>query len=141
MLLWNYTMKKDIPIYEVKDIAIAVVKEENELAQTVWNVYMLNLKNKPIEGILVTSKGYGLVNGEKIVTSTLRHFLDTLPPQSFMKIEPIMEDVFGLNNEYWISFYQHKILYDKKYIFLAESITEDNLISIPLINKPGVMIK
>ncbi|HET6244446.1 MAG: hypothetical protein H0V01_06880 [Bacteroidetes bacterium] len=134
-------MKKDIPVLEVKDIAIAIVKEENELAQTIWNVYMLNLKNMEIEGVLVTSKGYGIVNEKKLTTSTLRHFLDKMAPMSYMKIEPIMEDVFKLNNEYWISFYQNKTLFDKKYIFLAESVTQENLITIPLINKPGVMIK
>ncbi|MDQ3193318.1 MAG: hypothetical protein M3Q58_17175 [Bacteroidota bacterium] len=134
-------MKKDIPVYEVKDIAIAIVKEENELAQTIWNVYMLNLKETQIEGVLVTSKGYGIVNDEKLLTSTLRHFLDKIAPMSYLKIEPIMEDVFGLTNEFWVSFYHNKILYDKKYIFLAESITQENLITVPLINKPGVMIK
>jgi hypothetical protein len=134
-------MIKDIPNFQVEDIALAVVKEENELAQTVWNVYLLNLKPKPIEGVLVSSKGYGEINGESVKTSTLRHFLDTLQPKTFSKIEPIMEDVFGLNNEYWISFYLDKVMYDKKYIFLAESITDENLIQIPLINKPGVMIR
>jgi hypothetical protein len=134
-------MKKDIQFPAVEDIAIAVVKEENELAQVEWNVYMLNLKNRPIEGVLVTSKGYGEVNGEKILTSTLRHFLDSMEPRSFSKIEPIIEDVFGLNNEYWISFYENRVIHDKKYIFLPESITAENLITIPLLNKPGVMIK
>ncbi len=134
-------MKKDIPDYKVEDIAIAIVKEENELAQTIWNVYLLNLKNSKIESVLVTSKGYGIVNEEKVITSTLRHFLDTVDSMSYAKIEPIMEDVFGLSNEYWISFYHNTLLYDKKYVFLAESITKENLITVPLINKPGVMIK
>jgi hypothetical protein len=134
-------MIKDIPNYPVEGIALAIVKEENELAETIWNAYILNLKGKPIEGVLVTSKGYGEKDGESIKTSVLRHALNTVSPKSFAKIEPIMEDVFGINNEYWISFYQDNILYDKKYIFLAESITEEHLITVPIINKPGVMIK
>ena len=134
-------MKKDIPQYIVKDIAVAVVKEQDEQGGIIWNVYLLNLKDKPIEGVLVTSKGYGNINGTDLNTSTLRHSLDTIPPKSFRKIEPIMENVFGLSNEYWISFYQNRTLYDKKYIFLAESIREEHLIKIPLINKKGVMIK
>lgn len=134
-------MKKDIPNYSVEDIALAVVKEQSELNEVAWNVYLINLKKQPIEGVLVTSKGYGLINGEDVKTSTLRHFLDTVPPNSFSLIEPIMENIFGLNNEYWISFYQGKIMYDKKYIFLAESITDRNMRTIPIINKEGVMIK
>src|SRR4030095_12386741 len=47
------------------------------------------------------------------------------------KIETIIRDVFGLNNEYWVSFYIGKDIYDKKYIFLPESIREEHLTLIP----------
>jgi hypothetical protein len=134
-------MKKDIIPPEVTDIGITVVKEQNADGEQEWNVYLLNLKNVAIEGVLVTSTGYGLLQGEGRKTSTLRHFLDTIPAQSFARIEPIMESVFGINNEYWVSFYINKVMYDKKYIFLAESISENNFIKVPLINKKGVLIK
>ncbi|MEY4111114.1 MAG: hypothetical protein RLZZ46_1469 [Bacteroidota bacterium] len=134
-------MKKDIPIYEVSDIAVAVVRELNESGVNVWNVYLINMKEEAIEGVLVTSTGYGEINNEKVKTSTLRHFLDVVEPHSFCKIEPIMEDVFGVNNEYWVSFYLNKIMYDKKYVFLAESINETNFTQVPEINKKGVLIK
>lgn len=134
-------MIKDIPTYTVEDIAIAVIKETDDEGETAWNVYMLNLKDKEIEGVLVTSNGYGEMNGEKVKTSTLRHFLDKIPPRGFSKIEPIIETVFGLSNEYWVSFYLDNVMYDKKYIFLAESIKEDHFVNVPLINKKGVMIR
>ncbi len=134
-------MKKDIVPPTVKDVAVAIITEQNELGETEWNVYLLNLKKEKIEGVLVTSKGYGTFDGEEVKTSTLRHFLDEVNAHNFKKIEPIVETVFGLNNEYWVSFYINKVMYDKKYIFLAESISPANLINIPLINKKGVMIK
>jgi len=134
-------MKKDIIIPTVEDIAVAVVKEENELAEIEWNVYLINLKKDDIEGVLVTSQGYGLHNNEEVRTSTLRHFLDVVKAKSFSKIEPIVESLFGLNNEYWVSFYHNKTMYDKKYVFLPESINEDNFILVPYINKKGVIIK
>lgn len=134
-------MKKDISPPVVEDVAIAVVKEVNKKNATEWNVYLINLKSELIEGVLVTSQGYGTVNGEVRKTSTLRHFLDTLAPKTEAKIEPIMEELFGVVNEYWLSFYIDKVMYDKKYVFLPESITEANLITIPIINKKGVMIK
>ena len=133
-------MIKDIPELIVENVAIAVVREKNELDETVWNSYLINLKDQKIEGVLVTSTGYGELNKEKVKTSTLRHFLDEVEPMSFVKIEPIIEEVFGINNEYWLSFYLNKIMYDKRYVFLAESITEANFTTIPLINKKGVMI-
>lgn len=134
-------MIKDIPEYIVEDIAMAIVREENDEGELVWNVYMINMKPNQIEGVLVTSTGYGNLNGEDVKTSTLRHFLDVIPAHSFAKVEPIMENVFGLNNEFWISFYEKRILYDKRYVFLAESIKEQNFITIPVLNKKGVMIR
>ena len=133
-------MIKDIPELIVENVAIAIVREKNELDETVWNRYLLNFKDQKIEGVLVTSTGYGELNEEKVRTSTLRHFLDEVEPKSFVKIEPIIEEVFGINNEYWLSFYFNKTMYDKRYVFLAESITEANFTTIPLINKKGVMI-
>jgi hypothetical protein len=134
-------MKKDISPPPVEDIALAVVKEENGEGETDWNVYLINLKNERIEGVLVTSKGYGIRDGDDVKTSVLRHFLDTIEPHSFSRVEPIVEELFGLNNEYWVSFYLNKVMHDKKYVFLAESICEENFITIPVIGKKGVMIK
>ncbi len=134
-------MKKDIIPPLVEDIAVAVVKELNELNEQQWNVYLINLKKEKIESVLVTSHGYGKLNYENVKTSTLRHFLDEVEPRSFVKLEPIIETLFGLSNEYWVSFYIDKVMYDKKYIFLPESIQEENFILIPYINKKGVMIK
>ena len=134
-------MKKDIEFPIVTDIAVAVVTEKNELNQDEWNVYLLNLKDKAIEGVLVSSRGYGELNQEKRATSELRHFLNVIDKKSFAKIEPIIEEVFGLNNEYWVSFYLNKQMFDKKFIFLAESIRKENCTNIPVLNKPGVLIK
>ena len=134
-------MKKDIEFPAVTDVAVAIVNEKNELNQDEWNVYLLNFKNEPLESVLVSSRGYGEVNNEKRKTSELRHFLNVVNQKSFAKIEPIIEDVFGLNNEYWVSFYQREKMYEKKFIFLPESISEKYLIYIPIINKRGVIIK
>jgi hypothetical protein len=134
-------MKKDITPPEVKDIAVAVVKELNELNETEWNVYLVNLRTHDIEGVLVSSMGYGMFNNEEVKTSTLRHFLDVVKSKNFSKIEPIVETVFGLNNEFWVSFFVDGLMYDKKYIFLPETIREENFVLIPYLNKKGVMIK
>ena len=134
-------MIKDIPKYTVEDVALAVVKEENEKGEPGWAVYVVNMKNDELQGVLVSSKGYGTYNGEEVKTSTLRHFLDDVPPKSYEKIEPIMDTLFGLTNEYWLSYYMNGRMYDKKYIFLPESINEEYFITIPIMNKKGVMIK
>jgi len=134
-------MLKDIPKLVVENIIVAIVPEDNELGEQIWNVYLVNLYDQKIEGVLVSSKGYGSRNGEDVKTSTLRHFIGTIEPNDYAKIELIIKDVFGLTNEYWISFYLGKDMYDKKYVFLPESITEENLTAIPVLNKKGVMIR
>jgi hypothetical protein len=124
----------------VENVAVAIIREKNELNETVWNSYLINMKDEKLEGVLVTSTGYGQINEEKVKTSTLRHFLDEVEPKSYVKIEPIVEEVFGVNNEYWLSFYLNNKMYDKRYVFLAESISESNFTAVPIINKKGVMI-
>jgi len=134
-------MKKDIPELHVEDIAIAIVKEKDENDNEVWNSYVINLKETLIEGVIVTSTGYGEVGGEVVKTSTLRHFLDEIPAQSFQKIEPLIEDVFKLSNEYWLSFFEGGVMFDKKFIFLPETIKEENFVMLPILKRKGVMIK
>lgn len=133
-------MKKDLPENIVEDIAIAVVLERESPEAKVWNVYLINQKDQPIETVLVTSKGYGLKNGESVKTSILRHLIGNVDAQDYAKIEAIDEQVFGLTNEYWLSYYIDGQIFDKKFVFLPESIVESNLIRIPVVNKPGVMI-
>ena len=135
-------MKKDINPSKVTDIAVAIVKDKNDLQEDIWNAYIINYKSEPVHEVLVTSKGYLTdVKGVETKTSTLRHAVGSLETNEYAIIEPIMEDVFALHNEYWVSFFQNNELLDKKYIFLAETIKEENLTTIPVINKQGVMIK
>jgi len=135
-------MKKDIERPQVKNVGIAVIKEKNEEGVYIYNVYLINLGDVKLETILISSRGYGenKVTKEQIKTSTLRHALNDLEPFDFVKIEPIIEDVFGIHNEYLLSYFIGKQMYDKKFIFLAESITDENMISVPIINQKGVLI-
>jgi len=135
-------MLKDIHRPEVENIALAVVMEKDEQSgETDWNVYLLNLYDDDITGVLVASKGYGELDGNPVKTSVLRHLFDRVPGLDYVKIEPIMPQLFGLSNEYWVSFYIGREIFDKKYVFLPESITQQNFIRIPFLEKPGVMIR
>ncbi|MFM7017138.1 MAG: hypothetical protein ACKOX3_12515 [Bacteroidota bacterium] len=132
-------MLKDIFREEVEDIAIAVVPGLED--EKIWEVYMINLKEVALENVIVASKGYGQYKGEEVKTSVLRHYLGSFQPLDIRMIEPIQKEVFGLNNEYWVSFYIGREIYDKKFIFLPESITEDNFVRIPFIDRSGVVIR
>ncbi len=133
-------MKKDLPLNIVEDISVAVVLEAESPTTKVWNVYLINEKNTAIQNVLVSSKGYGVKDGKDVKTTILRHFIGDMDAKTSQKIEAIDPQVFGLTNEYWLSYYMDGTIYDKKYVFLPESIVDENLIKIPLVNKPGVMI-
>lgn len=136
-------MKEELKGPKVENISVAVVQELGEDNVIVYNVYLINEKNEVLENVLVTSKGYATVakTEEKLITNTLRRSMGNIEPNSVEQIEPIMEDVMGLNNEYWVSFWIGSTMYDKKYIFLSETIKEENFVNIPIINKKGVLVR
>lgn len=133
-------MKKDIPIQKVEDVALVIVPRE-DIAEALWDTYIVNLKTSSIQSVLISSKGYGEVEGEALRTTTLRHFFEEIKAESAVQVEPIQSTLFHLTHEYWISFMQDGYMYDKKYIFVKGSIDEAHFTTIPLINKRGVMIK
>ena len=132
-------MKKDINLPEVKNVTLAVVREKNLLNQDEWKVYLINNNNFPIENTLVASRGYGEKDGEEQRTSTLRHFLETVKEKNFAIVESIDPKVFHLNNEYWVSYYIGREIYDKRFVFVPDSICEANLVFIKEIEKEGVL--
>ncbi|POY38059.1 hypothetical protein C3K47_05765 [Solitalea longa] len=134
-------MKKDLPENIVKDVAIVIALEKESAESREWNVYLLNLNKTSMETVLVSSRGFGTHNGKEVKTSVLRHSIGIVSGNDYAKVEAIDEQVFGLTNEYWVSFYKDGVLYDKKYVFLPESVVEDNFIKLPLIDKVGVMIQ
>jgi hypothetical protein len=134
-------MIKDIILEKVTDVAVAVVPESNDLGETDWSVYLVNLKADAIEGVLISSKGYGTIDGKDVKTSTLRQFWEKVSGNDFVKVELIEKKLFSITNEFWVSFWHHGILYDKRYVFVTESIVENNFTPVPLVGKRGVMIK
>lgn len=132
-------MKKDINIPEVKNVTIAVVRDKTILETYEWNVYLLNNNSVPLENTLVSSTGYGEKDGVQQKTSTLRHFLETVPANGSALIEPINENVFHLNNEYWVSYYINKQIFDKRFVFVPEALLEENLTYIKELDKIGVL--
>jgi hypothetical protein len=133
-------MKTDLPENIVENVSIAIVLDSATPEAKLWKVYLINLKAEAIETVLISSRGYGEKDGEQIKTSTLRHSLGNIEAKSFIQVELIEEQVFGLTNEYWLSYYLGNQIYDKKFIFVPESIVETNMIRVPLLNKAGVMI-
>lgn len=132
-------MKEDIERPKVVNVTLAVTRETNELDAVEWKVHLLNKNPFELENILITSKGYGEKEGEKQETSTLRHFLEKLEAQSSFMVEPIQPELFHLNNEYWVSYYSEGKMFDKRFVFLPDSIQDENLHFIDMLNLHGVL--
>ncbi|HEY5692280.1 MAG TPA: hypothetical protein VIS49_12540 [Cyclobacteriaceae bacterium] len=130
-------MINDIEFPEVKNVTLAVIKDEDDGSP--WKVYLINKNQFPIENTLVSSKGYGTKEGEQQKTSVLRHFLETVPSNQSALIEPIDPGIFHLNNEYWVSYYVGNSIYDKRFLFVPDTICEDNLTFIKELNKQGIL--
>lgn len=134
-------MKKDIEFPTVEGVQIAVARKKNDVNEFDWYVYLLNRNNYELDNILITSKGYSSKDeqGEVQKTSILRHMILQLEAQSYAPIERIDPAVFHLCNEYWLSYYVDGKIYDKKFIFMPESIIEKNLSNIDMLEMEGVL--
>ncbi|MBT4779204.1 MAG: hypothetical protein HON97_02025 [Polaribacter sp.] len=131
-------MKKDIQIPEVSGVEIAVVYEYNALYKTDdWNIYIINNKNVDLEMIVIVSQGFS----ETKTTSLLRKKLETLPANSFAKVEYIQPELFVLNNRFQVSFFENNQLKDKTFLFEKNSIKEGGLRMISEIKKRGILAK
>jgi hypothetical protein len=131
-------VKKDIEFPEVKDVYVAVVKEQNKTYDTEdWNAYIINDKAVDLEVVIIVAKGYS----EDKITTTMRHQIAKLPAKSYAKIELIQEEVFALNNEFKVTFFEGNRMYDKTYLFRKNTINEKALQNIPLMDVRGVLVK
>lgn len=131
-------MKKDIEFHPVTGVKLAIAKEETP-SGTEWSVYIINLNLIELNTVMITSKGYGELEGEKKQTSTLRHLIKELGAQSVAKVEPIDPDVFSLNNEFWVSYYILDQIFDKKFIFTPGSFDPIFLQNIPELGLEGII--
>lgn len=132
-------MIRDIKIPEVKNVTLAVARKKTPGENPEWKVYLINNNDFPIENTLVASKGYGEKDGERQQTSILRHYLETILPNSATLIEPIDPAVFHLNNEYWVSYYIGSQIFDKRFVFVPDSIREENISFIKELEMEGVL--
>lgn len=135
-------MREELFGPKVENIGVAIIEELTKTNEKIYNVFLANFREDIIEGIIITSKGYGnnANTGEKVETSTFRRCIEVMLPEEIAKVEPIMPDVFGLANEYWVSFWIEDKMYDKKFVFLPETIQEKNIKHITKLNARGVMI-
>lgn len=135
-------MKKDIVIPEVENVFIAAVQEwSDDFMEKVWYAYLVNDSDFLIESVMVVSKAFGTIDGEMKKTSLLRHAFVEVPSVSVVKIEMLEKSVLVLNNEFMVTYFIGDKLYDKKFIFKADSINENSVEEVPILFVDGIIVR
>lgn len=129
-------MKKDIDFPKVEGVHMAIGRQYNETAgEYEYWVYLINDNGFAITNVLVNSSGYS----DTQKTSTLRHYREEIAPHSSVAIELINRELFALVNQFWVSYYRDRKVYDKKFLFVAESIVEENFRHVEALGLEAVL--
>ncbi len=141
-IIYHLKMKKDIIIPTVENVFVAAVQEwSDDFMEKVWYIYLVNDSDFNLDGVMVVSKAFGTIDGEMKKTSLLRHAFVEIPAVSVVKVEMLEKSVTTLNNEFMVTFFIGNTLYDKKFIFKANSISEKNLEEVPILFVDGVIVR
>lgn len=131
-------MRKDIEIPKAENVHIVAFKEwDKDFTERLWNVYLVNNREDTIDTVLVISRG----ESDDKKTSTLRHGLGDLKPKTSAKVEFIPMEVLGFTNEYLVTFFAENKLFERKFIFEPNSISEVNVTELPVMESEGVLAK
>lgn len=131
-------MKKDIEFPENNQVLMAICPGETK--EDLWDVILINYQDQSLKNILVSSSGVGInENNQKIETSTLRHFFDSIDGFQYQVIEKMDPAIFTLQNEFWVSFWIGEKLFDRNFIFVPGSLNVNHCVQIDLISKTGVL--
>jgi hypothetical protein len=135
-------MKSDIIIPTVENVFLAAVQEwSDDFMENVWYAYLVNDSDFKLDGVMIVSKAFGTINGEMKKTSLLRHAYVEVPAVSVVKIEMLEKSVLALNNEFMLTFFIGDKLYDRKFIFRANTITPDYVEEVPILFVDGVIVR
>ncbi len=135
-------MKSDINIPKVENVFLAAIQEwSDDFMEKVWYVYLVNDSDFDLESVMVVSQAFGTLDGEMKKTSLLRHVFLKVSSVSVVKIELLETNVLRLNNEFMVTYFIGSTLYDKKFIFKAQSITPDYVEEVPILFVDGVIVR
>jgi hypothetical protein len=132
-------MKDDIDFPKVDKVGVCAVPDEKE-GMKVWVVHVLNMLPGTITNVLVSTRGYGKKDDQEVKTSQLRHYFEEVKSMDTRQVEIVPQDLEGLNNQFWVSYYYNDQLFDKKFIFLPDSLIEDNMMELPVLKQKGILI-
>ena len=131
-------MKKDINFHIAEHVqVVAVLEWDADFLSKNWNIYLVNNAATEIETVLVVTRG----QSEDRKTATLRYNLGNMQPHTAKKIEFILEEVLSFTNEYMVTYFSEDKLHEKRFVFEAHQISEQNTKPIAILDAEGVLAK
>ena len=133
-------MKADIEELIGEHLSLCIIKTDqvDENGSKVWDAILYNHSGCTLQNILVNTKGYGAIEGREVSTATMRYFKELLNEKDSFRVEPIVEEVLDITNEFWISYSLDGKVYEKKFIFSA---TDHELVSLDQFDAEGYEMK
>lgn len=135
-------MKKDIEIPKSENVYIAAINEWNDdFQEFTWYAYLVNENNDPLQMAIVVAKASGIIDNEERKTGMFRHVFADVPANGAIKIELLENNILQLNNEFVVTYYLNGVLYDKSFVFKANTINKNDVTDILCIDRKGIVVK
>ena len=75
-------MKKDIQVREVTDIGLAFIPAQKVENGLLWELFLVNLKDSPIDNVLINASGKGRGETSGKETATVRYYFPKVEAES-----------------------------------------------------------
>lgn len=135
-------MRKDIDFPVSENVFLAAIQQWNDdFQENTWFVHLVNNTGETLEMVMIVSQAYGMINNEQRATGTFRHAFNEVKADTFTKIEMLENKVLQLNNKFTLSYFLNNKMYDKTFVFEADTIVEKEATDIPGSDFKGILLK
>ena len=130
-------MKKDIEVPKTEGVKLFAVRDYNEeLQEEVWNIFLYNARETPMDTIMIVLRGYT----DDKQTSVMRKTLDRLEAGSYARLEFLRAELLSFRNEYLVTFFYDGKLYEKNFLLQPGQVAEANEEAIENTDLKGIVI-
>ncbi|NPA34525.1 MAG: hypothetical protein GXO48_06330 [Chlorobi bacterium] len=129
-------MLKDIDFPIGRDVEVFAVEIEERGDGRWWKVFIHNKGDKPLKNVLISSVAYDEFGRRK--TQIFRYHIDLLESREYAPLDILTPQLQSLLNEYFISYWQEGVLYERRLTFPSHHFLKDNEVDIPVLGIKGI---
>ncbi len=129
-------MLKDIDFPVGRDVEVFAMEIDDKADGKWWKVFIINKGKKPLENVLISSVAYDEFGRQK--SQVFRYHIEVLGSGEYAPLDVLTPELQALLNEYFISYWQDGILYERRLTFPAHHFLKDNEVDIPIPGAKGI---